>query len=74
MTSPANEGFVSVGISADTAQFSVASILAWWRHLGEARYPDATRLTIDADCGGSNSYRTRFLGNPSCMAWPMRPP
>ncbi|MDQ3029911.1 MAG: ISAzo13 family transposase [Actinomycetota bacterium] len=55
-----NEGFVSVGISADTAQFSVASILAWWRHLGKARYPDATRLTINADCGGSNSYRTRL--------------
>ncbi|MCA1701321.1 MAG: ISAzo13 family transposase [Actinobacteria bacterium] len=55
-----NEGFVSVGISADTAQFSVASILAWWQHLGKTRYPDATRLTINADCGGSNSYRTRL--------------
>jgi hypothetical protein len=56
-----NEGFVSVGISADTAQFSVASILAWWQHLGKSRYPDATRLTINADCGGSNSYRTRLF-------------
>ena len=55
-----NEGFVSVGISADTAQFSVASILAWWQHLGQTRYPDASRLTINADCGGSNSYRTRL--------------
>ena len=55
-----NEGFVSVGISADTAQFSVASILAWWQHLGKTRYPDATTLTINADCGGSNSYRTRL--------------
>ena len=56
-----NEGFVSVGISADTAQFSVASILAWWQHLGKTRYPDAGRLTINADCGGSNSYRTRLF-------------
>jgi len=56
-----NEGFVSVGISADTAQFSIASILAWWQHLGNHRYPDATRLTINADCGGSNSYRTRLF-------------
>ncbi|MCA1679089.1 MAG: ISAzo13 family transposase [Actinobacteria bacterium] len=56
-----NEGFVSVGISADTAQFSVASILAWWQHLGKTRYPHATRLTINADCGGSNSYRTRLF-------------
>ena len=55
-----NEGFVSVGISADTAQFSVASILAWWQHLGKTRYPDATSVTINADCGGSNSYRTRL--------------
>jgi hypothetical protein len=34
-----NEGFVSIGISADTAQFSVASIRAWWEHLGKDRYP-----------------------------------
>jgi DDE family transposase len=56
-----NEGFVSVGISADTAQFSVASIRAWWEQLGRERYPDATRLTITADCGGSNGYRTRLF-------------
>ena len=56
-----NEGFVSVGISADTAQFSVASIRAWWQHLGRQRYPDATRLTITADCGGSNGNRTRLF-------------
>ncbi len=56
-----NEGFVSVGISADTAQFSVASIRAWWEHLGRDRYPDATRLTITADCGGSNGHRTRLF-------------
>lgn len=56
----ANEGFVSVGITADTAQFSVASIEAWWRQLGRERYPEATTLTITADCGGSNGYRTRL--------------
>jgi hypothetical protein len=51
---------VSVGISADTAQFAVAAIKAWWQHLGRKRYPNATTLTITADCGGSNSYRTRL--------------
>jgi hypothetical protein len=56
-----NEGFVSVGISADTAQFSVAAIRAWWEHLGRERYPHATRLTITADCGGSNGNRTRLF-------------
>ncbi|MGO9974517.1 MAG: ISAzo13 family transposase [Solirubrobacteraceae bacterium] len=55
-----NEGYVSVGISGDTAQFSVASIRAWWAHLGRQRYPNATTLTITADAGGSNSYRVRL--------------
>ena len=56
----ANEGFVSVGITKDTAPFAVNSILSWWEHLGKAAYPDATSLTITADCGGSNSSRTRL--------------
>ena len=55
-----DEGYVSVGIDADTAQFAVASIRSWWRHLGQERYPDATTLTITADCGGSNGYRLRL--------------
>ena len=55
-----DEGWVSVGISADTAQFAVAAIKAWWTHLGRKRYPTAKTLTITADCGGSNSYRTRL--------------
>jgi transposase len=55
-----DEGYVSVGVSGDTAQFSVASIRAWWKHLGKKRYPDARTLTITADAGGSNSYRTRL--------------
>ncbi len=53
-------GFVSVGIDRDTAQFSVAAIQAWWQQLGRERYPDATSLTITADCGGSNGNRTRL--------------
>jgi len=55
-----DEGFVSVGISNDTAQFSVASILAWWRQLGRERFPNAGGLLITADCGGSNSHRARL--------------
>jgi transposase len=53
-------GFVSVGIDRDTAQFSVAAIGAWWQQLGRERYPDASSLTITADCGGSNGNRTRL--------------
>ncbi len=55
-----DEGYVSVGVSGDTAQFSAASIRAWWKHLGKKRYPNARALTITADAGGSNSYRTRL--------------
>jgi hypothetical protein len=55
-----DEGFVSVGISFDTAQFSVASILAWWQQLGRQRFPAATGLLITADCGGSNANRSRL--------------
>ncbi len=53
-------GWVNVGIDHDTAQFAVASIRGWWKHLGKGRYPDATTLTITADCGGSNGNRTRL--------------
>jgi hypothetical protein len=56
----ADEGWVSVGITRDTAQFAVNTILSWWEHLGRKRDPHATTLTITADCGGSNSSRTRL--------------
>ena len=55
-----NEGWVSVGMSKDTAEFSTATILAWWREMGAAAYPDASRLLIGADCGGSNGPRLRL--------------
>jgi transposase len=55
-----NEGFVNVGITAETAQLAVASIRAWWQDLGKARYRAATMLQITADCGGGNSNRIRL--------------
>jgi len=55
-----NEGYVSVGISGDTAEFSVSSIRAWWQHLGKAHYSGADTLTITADAGGSNGPRLRL--------------
>ena len=56
----ANEGFVNVGITAETAQLAVASIRAWWRDLGQERYPAARALQITADCGGGNGNRIRL--------------
>src|SRR3989344_3761817 len=49
-----NEGWVSVGIDHDTAQFAVASIRTWWDKMGKSRYPEAKELLITADGGGSN--------------------
>ena len=54
-----NQGFVNVGMSHDTAEFSVASIRRWWQLAGRRHYPKARSLLICADCGGSNGYRTR---------------
>jgi Rhodopirellula transposase DDE domain len=56
----ANQGFVNVGITKETASFAVASIKSWWEQLGKPRYPDATTLQITADCGGGNGNRTRL--------------
>jgi Rhodopirellula transposase DDE domain len=54
-----DEGWVSVGDTADTAEFAVNSIRSWWLQMGAERFPDATRLLITADAGGSNGYRVR---------------
>jgi transposase len=54
-----DEGWVSVGDTADTAEFAVASIRRWWDTMGRTRFPEATKLLITADAGGSNGYRVR---------------
>ncbi|HSI06290.1 MAG TPA: ISAzo13 family transposase [Myxococcota bacterium] len=56
----ADEAWVSVGITADTAQFAVQSIRTWLHRMGRARYPEAKKLLITADCGGSNGARVRL--------------
>ena len=55
-----NKGWVSVGISADTAEFAVNTIRNWWYIMGEPEYPKVTELLITADCGGSNGYRVKL--------------
>ena len=56
----ANAGFVSVGITADTAEFAVQSIRTWLKRMGRKRYPKMSELTITADGGGSNGSRVRL--------------
>jgi hypothetical protein len=55
-----NAGFVNVGISADTSAFAVESIRRWWLSMGKESYPNATKLLITADGGGSNGSRVRL--------------
>jgi hypothetical protein len=55
-----NEGWVSIGITHDTAQFAANSIEHWWKEMGQDRFPKAKRILITADGGGSNSHRTRL--------------
>lgn len=55
-----NKGWVSVGITSDTAEFAVNTIRSWWRNMGKKEYSKATKLMITADCGGSNGNRVRL--------------
>ena len=55
-----NEGWVSVGISKDTAEFAVNSIRNWWQQMGKEQYPLANKLLVTADGGGSNSSGSRL--------------
>jgi Rhodopirellula transposase DDE domain len=56
----ANEGWVSVGIDHDTAEFATESIRRWWQQMGSRIYPRADSLLVTADGGGSNSSRCRL--------------
>jgi hypothetical protein len=56
----ANEGWVSVGIDHDTAEFATESIRRWWQQMGSRAYPQAKSLLVTADAGGSNSSRCRL--------------
>ena len=55
----ADAGWVSAGTDHDTAAFAVESVRRWWKAAGRGDYPQARRLLITADAGGSNGYRTR---------------
>jgi len=55
-----NQGWVSVGITHDTAAFAVEAIRRWWDAMGCLVYPKAKELLITADCGGSNGFRVKL--------------
>ena len=69
-----NEGMVNVGTDKDTAEFAVESIRRWWKQMGRQQYPNATKLMITCDGGGSNSSRSRLwkyelqgFSNETCL-------
>jgi hypothetical protein len=55
-----NQGWVSVGVDHDTAEFATATLSHWWQQMGKPLYPQAVDLLATADCGGSNAPRTRL--------------
>ncbi len=55
-----NTGWVNVGIDHETAAFAVESIRQWWKHVGQRQYPQAKRLLLSADGGGSNGSRVHL--------------
>jgi hypothetical protein len=55
-----NRGHVTLGISHDTSEFAADSLLLWWRKEGLSRYPDARRLLVLCDAGGSNGCTHLF--------------
>ncbi|MDR2667189.1 MAG: ISAzo13 family transposase [Holosporales bacterium] len=55
-----NTGFVNLGISHDTAEFAVESISRWWECIGRHTFPEATKLLVTCDCGGSNGNRLKL--------------
>ena len=55
-----NMGWVNVGVDHDTGEFAVESIRRWWYSMGSLAYPQAKRLLITADSGGSNGARVRL--------------
>jgi hypothetical protein len=56
-----DSGWVAVGMSADTGDFAVRTLQTWWEHTGRPAYPNARRLLITADGGGSNGHRNRLF-------------
>ena len=55
-----NTGFINLGTDHDTAEFSVESIFRWWDTLGRNTFPNATKIFITCDSGGSNSVKGRL--------------
>ena len=54
-----NHGYVCIGDCFDAPRFAVEAISDWWWREGRRDFPEAGRLLVLADAGGSNSCRSR---------------
>lgn len=48
-------GYITVGVSSETAEFIFDNLMWWWAQYGIHRYPDAESILILCDAGGANS-------------------
>lgn len=55
-----NTGFVNLTTCSDTSEFAVESIRAWWLQIGKVNFPNAKKILIACDGGGSNGCRVRL--------------
>lgn len=52
-----NTGFINLGLSHDTPEFAGESVRVWWNAIGKNTFPDAKRIYVTCDNGGSNGSR-----------------
>ena len=55
------EGYLTLGQSADTAEFNVACLRKYWKEHGSKIYPAQTPVLLLLDGGGPNSSRVRLF-------------
>lgn len=55
-----NTAYVNLGTDHDTSAFAVESIRRWWNIIGKTTFPNANKLYINCDGGGSNGWRVKL--------------
>ncbi len=64
------QGFVSVGVDHNTAEFAVASLTNWWSTIGSTEYTGATDILLFCDSGSSNGSNNRLVARTVCSSLP----
>ena len=56
-----NIAYLTFGTSKDTSEFAGDNVVAWWESDLKHQYPQATKLILRCDGGGSNSSRAYIV-------------